>query len=791
MDTKQILELLSKIDLFREFPLLLLPNIASQVTSIKFKERDFILRQNQKIENFYILAQGRLEVYKKDQQGIQNHISYLLPRDYFGDFYLLSDQASKTEIIALEESECLCLSKTNFLDLLEIDLEISQHIIRSTLLHLHKTSIIEEIADYRTRILQLLEQKKKIGQHARLIGKSKINSDLNRPIEQMAKTDLSLLLEGEYGTGKELVSRIIHAKSSRAKKPFISVNCDKLPIETMASQILGQFSLNNNQRDYGTGFSYLELAEGGTLLLKNIENLPLDIQVRIQELSSARINSKQEKLKTVSNLPNVRIIATTCVNLQSKIKEGFFDKKLYHLLSVNKLLMLPLRERKRDIPDLAEYFIKKYSRQYQKKVDKVSPAAMKSLLAYDYKLSNVQELEEIIHRAINLTRSDTIRSEHLFLGLPAAKPLTLFNLLKLKTLVSCIKKKILPEQIRRLVAVFFVLMIISSLFFSQTSYNSYGKLLAWSIWWPAMFLSFFFVGRAWCSICPYATYSHLAKKIINKEFNFPFKKYDFLFMTSGFLFIVWIEEVSFMRGSSFKTGLLQLSIVILAIIMGMIYKRDSWCRFMCPLGALISISSMASIIEVRSNPDICLNQCTTHDCFKGTNNNPGCPMFQHLMYVDNNQTCKMCLACVRSCSHDNISLNIRPPGAEIYHSNQLNKGLFLFVIVLMGTLVPILLLHKHLLNNNLFLFTLLYIFIPFILFSVHWLVTKIGFKSEHVYHLDILGRIIYSYVPLMLTAHISYQIQFLPFLNTLVVSLQNTMPLAIKGIIFNLPLINI
>jgi hypothetical protein len=180
---------------------------------------------------------------------------------------------------------------------------------------------------------------------------------------------------------------------------------------------------------------------------------------------------------------------------------------------------------------------------------------------------------------------------------------------------------------------------------------------------------------------------------------------------------------------------------------------------------------MASMVEVRSNPDVCFNQCTTHDCYKGTAENIGCPMFQHLMYVDNNQTCKVCLNCVRSCTHDNISLNIRPPATEIYNSNRLNKGLFLFVIALMGILIPILMMQKHIIGHAIVPFTLIYVITPFILLFTLSLITEMGFKSKEQAGWEFLSRLTYAYVPLALMAHIAYQIQFMPVIKNLLFSI--------------------
>ncbi|MGA1823545.1 MAG: sigma 54-interacting transcriptional regulator [bacterium] len=774
MEPQVIINFLRQIDIFDSIPSVMLPHIVTEFvtfTTRSFAPGEIAIKQNQEFDHFYLIYKGQFEVYFYDQTGAKNRVSYLLPTEYFGDFYLLTNRPSTTEIIAVKESQCLCLSREHFFKLFNIDQEISQNILRSLLRQVYKTNIIEETAVLKDKALQFLQQTKKNWQYAQLIGKSKEIRHVGDKINQIAQDTKPIVIQGENGTGKELAAMIIHNNSLRSAQPFISVDCEKLAPDAMKAQLFGDPPFYRySQKPLVQGFSHIELAEKGTLLLKNIEALPLKIQLRIREMLLAQgVKGKRE---TSSYIPDVRLIVTTRIDLKSLTQDGKIDSKLYKLLSANSIYLPPLRERKKDIPDLVYYFVEKYSKYYQKDVHNVSISAMKKLLAHDYKLGNILELEGVIGRAVNLPRTDTIRSEHIFLGLPASKSLVLYNLLRIDTFSSWVKQKLFPEIVRGTVAVIFLFIIGFALFAHNPPFTDIIKILVWGIWWPVMFVSFFFIGRLWCSICPYATYSHLVKKLLCKERNFPLKKYDYLFMSLGFLFVIWVEEVSRMRHSSFRTGILQLSIITLAVLTAAIYKRDSWCRFICPLGGLISICSMASVIELRSTQDVCINQCTTHNCYRGSDNAIGCPMFQHLMYVDNNLTCKLCLNCVRSCPHESISLNIRPPATEIWNSNQLNKGLFLFVVALMSVLVPNLLMEKHIISHAYTLYTAIFLLTPCIILAILWVSAKVGLTNQDISAYDIFWRTTFAYVPLILTAHIAYQIQFFPVVSNLFFSLQ-------------------
>jgi len=195
MDIKRVIDLLSKIDIFKGIPPHLLPTIADQFKPVNFKTQDVVIKQNQRIQNLYIVSTGRLEVYVKDQIGGQAHISNLLPGDYFGEYYLLYDHPATTEIMASKDSECLCLPKENFLALLELDPEVSQHILRSILKQVHKANIVEEAAKYKEKAIQFLQQNKRIIQYTKIIGKSGAIRQLNADISSISKNNNYLLID--------------------------------------------------------------------------------------------------------------------------------------------------------------------------------------------------------------------------------------------------------------------------------------------------------------------------------------------------------------------------------------------------------------------------------------------------------------------------------------------------------------------------------------------------------------------------------------------------------------------
>jgi transcriptional regulator with GAF, ATPase, and Fis domain len=209
---------------------------------------------------------------------------------------------------------------------------------------------------------------------------------------------------GESGTGKELIARAIHNISNRSKHPLVKVNCATLPANLIESELFG------HEKGAFTGaidkkIGRFELADGGTIFLDEIGELPVELQAKLlrvlQEGEFERVgNSKTMKV-------NVRVIAATNRNLGQAIEKKEFREDLYYRLNVFPISCPPLRERKDDIPLLVKHFCQKHEGKIGKKVTTASPAVMDALMAYDWP-GNIRELENIIERALILSNNDEL-----------------------------------------------------------------------------------------------------------------------------------------------------------------------------------------------------------------------------------------------------------------------------------------------------------------------------------------------------------------------------------------------
>ena len=231
-----------------------------------------------------------------------------------------------------------------------------------------------------------------------VVGKSEKMLRVFKLIGRAAPTNSSILIEGESGTGKEVVARSIHQNSSRADRPFIPISVAAIPEQLLEAELFGHEKGAFTGALFARDGLFTE-AEGGTLFLDEIGEIPIQLQPKLlrvlQEHEVRRIGS------SVSKIVDVRIIAATNRKLEQLVREKLFREDLFYRLSVIRIELPPLRERREDIPVLIEYFINKYSRQHNKKISGISDELMSKLTHFEWP-GNVRELENFIDRTIAL-----------------------------------------------------------------------------------------------------------------------------------------------------------------------------------------------------------------------------------------------------------------------------------------------------------------------------------------------------------------------------------------------------
>ncbi len=252
---------------------------------------------------------------------------------------------------------------------------------------------------------------------SKVIGKSRPMKDLFETLSLIAPSDATVLIFGESGTGKELVANAIHQNSLRVEKPFIKVSCAALPETLLESELFG------HERGAFTGAltrkaGRFQLANGGTLFLDEVSEMSSATQVKLLRVLQEREFEPLGSTKTIQ--VDIRLITATNKDLEAEVKEGRFREDLFYRLNVIPIRLPSLRERREDIPLLAEHFFRHYQEKNRSSVKGFLPKTMDTLIRYDWP-GNIRELENTVERAILLCRSEYIMPQDLPLAVQGAQ----------------------------------------------------------------------------------------------------------------------------------------------------------------------------------------------------------------------------------------------------------------------------------------------------------------------------------------------------------------------------------
>jgi formate hydrogenlyase transcriptional activator len=239
-----------------------------------------------------------------------------------------------------------------------------------------------------------------------IIGNSAVLEAVLEQVERVAPTDSTVLIQGETGTGKELIARAVHDISSRCGRRFVKLNCAAIPFDLLESELFG------HEKGAFTGavaqkVGRFELADKGTLFLDEVGDIPLSLQPKLlrvlQEQEFERLGS------TRTHQVDVRLVAATHRNLVEMVKRNEFRSDLYYRLNVFPIPLPALRERREDIPALVEHFVEIYARRMNKQIEHIPPETMSSLVSYQWP-GNIRELQNFIERSVILTSDNVLHS---------------------------------------------------------------------------------------------------------------------------------------------------------------------------------------------------------------------------------------------------------------------------------------------------------------------------------------------------------------------------------------------
>ena len=288
----------------------------------------------------------------------------------------------------------------------------------------HLSVLIKRALENRRLVAENVLLREELGHnlgYAEIIGKCEKMKQVSQLIQKVAPSDTSVLLLGESGTGKELFARAIHSLSARRNFPYVAINCAAIPRELLENELFG------SERGAYTGsvarkMGKFEIAQGGTIFLDEVGDLDIALQAKLLRVLQDKTFERLGGTKTIT--VDVRVIAASNADLKNATEKKQFREDLFYRLSVFPITIPPLRERREDIPELADYFVKKYCAEMKKSNKGISNEA-KALLDKYHWPGNVRELENTIERAIILCEGKKILPEHLAIRIPTPSEIRL------------------------------------------------------------------------------------------------------------------------------------------------------------------------------------------------------------------------------------------------------------------------------------------------------------------------------------------------------------------------------
>jgi polyferredoxin len=355
--------------------------------------------------------------------------------------------------------------------------------------------------------------------------------------------------------------------------------------------------------------------------------------------------------------------------------------------------------RKADIKAQVEYYISLYIRARGITKPQVTPEALRRLQSYDFP-GNLKELQNLVERAIVQAGEARELTEEIFWSAQTKKKQFRVNLLNVYPgLRKFLRSPWWPDRINYgFTAAAFAFMVGVLFLGPQTRDRNFALNLFWAWWWTFFLALFPFLGRIWCSVCPFMVYGEITQKISLWLFPRQLKRWQrekaekwggwFLFGLFTLIFL-W-EELWDLENTAYLSACLLLLITAGAMIFSAIFERRFWCRYLCPIGGMNGLFAKLSMTELRAQQGICSATCTTYQCYKGgpqkgegmeTN---GCPLYSHPAQLEDNKDCVLCMTCLKACPHRSVEFNLRPPGIELWTTHVPHSYEVALLLLLLG-----------------------------------------------------------------------------------------------------------
>ena len=613
-----------------------------------------IIRRGEAGRSLFILLDGTAEVRIQGHDGRHLSLARLEPGATFGEVSILRNTPTTADVVAVSDVVVLEYPPEQLATALAECEPLRNKLLSRMAGNLSSTTL--DTWKHFQRAETLISLTRADTANTPMVAVSaRMRSVLER-IEHLAQSEASVLITGEPGTGKLDAARRLHALSERGDEPMIVINCDQLPTQTTSSLLLGSLLDGTGGTELADELGSLHVAHQGTLLLRR-----LDALTHTDQLLLAR-QLRQHQRKPAS-FPDVRLVATVRCPAHG---EPALESQLTALFA-ERVSVPSLAERPRDIVPLARELLRRAGHDSDASFE-LTDSAASALVSSRYRHRNVAELGDVIDLAVRCADSPQIDADHIVAGISeddGPKGLDLARFHAVRTLIQ--RHRI--STVRGLTLFGFAAAIVLFLARPSSSAAAAANAFVWNVWEPVVFASFLLVGAVWCTICPLSTAGRLAQKGLSVSRAHPHWLGTAAAALSlvGFFLILAVEQIFHMTSAPFPSGLLLLTLLLAAVVLSVVYRRELWCRHLCPLGRLASVLAPGAPLYLGARRQICSSSCTTHDCFKGTPTIPGCTVFHHPQQVAEAHQCKLCLDCLHSCPHGSAKPMLRFPLSGLLH----------------------------------------------------------------------------------------------------------------------------
>jgi CRP-like cAMP-binding protein len=615
---------------------------------VGFSAGEVIVRRGEHQDFFYVVIEGQVELLLNEGESRKRPLARLGEGGIFGAESVLAKEGAAIDAVAVTDVRLLRYPASALPSALQESASLRRKLLGGFARNLHKTTSdaldVLHGADVMARLVQGDNDPDE------LIAVSPRMKAIQKKIVEMAALNTPVLVAGEDGTGKTLISRLIHDGSARSGGPLIAVNCRDLSPGHAAELILGE-DLGGRLPTGDRSSGGIHLAHQGTLVLRGANALEPSVQQMLAAFISAHAK------KPPGTFPDTRIILTAQESGPRGDHRGGLVTSLTECLD-EIIEVPPLATRPKDILPLAEEFLRRHGPH----PPEISEPARHALLSLRYQRRNVAELRETIDLAVRIADGPEIRPEHIFggVGEDAAPPG--MEITGTPLVQGLLRRRGLP-LLRGVTLAGFAAVIVLCLAAASSAAGRIANTAIWSLWEPTVFALFLIVGPVWCTICPLSTAARLSKKLGSSDRPPPawLIRHGPWLAIIGFALIIWVERVFNSAENPVASGLLLVSLVVAAVGGAVLFRREVWCRHLCPLGRLATSLAPASPIQLTAKQRVCASTCTTHSCYKGTPEVSGCTVFHHPLEGKQAYRCKLCLDCLKSCPHHSAQVQIRAP----------------------------------------------------------------------------------------------------------------------------------